>query len=343
MEENFIFQKPISSFSREEWIVDQKVVPLGNWVLNGIKSFFYRLERLFFTPQCRRLAGSLETFRHEVSTRRFLNGEKQSGVFENIIKLLDDADEMLQKNRLDEGWKYLHTARRTLIYTYSSEDLQAVAVAIRGESSKLSEWRKNTVEELMGSLKAPVKECTPEQVFQAALILDEHFHNQYYRMHLWRRQVEIMSLLLFVEMATVIWMMYSQIILLDGVGGIHDAVKGMLVEGAEGFPDAVKVLPGVLLFGLVGGTLSGLFPIDNAGKNTKIPELLANFMVMLLQVVIGAGSAFAAFFLIRAGFLKESLADLLQTPYVLYAISFIAGFDRRLVLKMVKGVVGEEK
>src|SRR5262249_19180935 len=112
------------------------------------------------------------------------------------IRLLAQARLSMERWQFDQPWKLLHAARRTEIHgmTDAAERL-SVAAAIRAESAKMSGWRREAMNTLLGTPARP-EDASPYALFQATAIRDEHYDNQGYKDQLVRTQILALVLIL---------------------------------------------------------------------------------------------------------------------------------------------------
>ena len=115
------------------------------------------------------------------------------------------------------------------------------------------------------------------------------------------------------------------------------AARGEGGEGSEprqppGWDDQVRlpslVLGYVVLFGMMGGCLSGAWSISKTANATRIPERLLDWTATVARPLLGAGAAVAAFTLLNAGVLPSE-----KHPWAVLAVAFLAGFSERYLLK----------
>ena len=107
----------------------------------------------------------------------------------------------------------------------------------------------------------------------------------------------------------------------------------------------VLLVPGIILFGLLGGIVSAILSLRKSFGQSRIVELISNKAIIISRIFIGVASALFIYVFLKTGLLDKIIETNLEikSPYVFFAISFIAGFTERLVLKAVEPVAGKEK
>jgi len=280
-----------------------------------------------------RLSGAIKSYSLELNRRicRTQATESDKCWSTSAQNLLKRSEAELNKGNIDEGWKCFHGAQRMEIFGLENKkELAAAASILRQESSKLGSWRKKATHDLIGSPESPKKDIGKEHVYRAALLRDEHYNNTYYKIKLLRIQLTTLSFILF----SVISGLVVYFITISKNDNLN-------FENIS----ALSWLLGVALFGLLGGTVSAIFKVRSAFTQSRIPELISNYIITFMRVFVGAASAIIIYI-----FLKSGLADMifkfdikLENPFLIFAISFVAGFTERLVIKAVEAVAGKEK
>ena len=242
------------------------------------------------------------------------------------LSLLAEANSAFMQGRIDQAWRLLHAARRMEILALDEKaELPAMVAVLRQEAEKLKSWRQKAIHDLLGTQEKP-KDAGAGEVYQAALIRDEHYNNQAYKDGLIRTQILWLVLILAAVVGGLLWM-----------GG-----SGHLL--ATGFYTFV----GVALFGLLGGTVSAMLQASDAGQSSRIPETTAAIRVTFMRVCMGAASALIVYVFLKSelpGVLNQELTKGMKTlePFTAYSIAFVAGFSERLVLRAVEHVGGKER
>lgn len=247
------------------------------------------------------------------------------------VKSIEGAEAALERRRIDEGWKLLHAARRLDLLSAASEELDSYATAIRHEADNLNSWRKKAIYDLLGPPDHPKAFLEKEAVYQAALLRDESYDSQAYRdsllrshqMHLWIALLVVLSLVASWKgiLAT------SGLLDLQALSPPFD-------------PFEWRMYLAVGLFGLLGAIISAIVKFPDPSKPSRITELTASLRLTLLRLSMGAAAAIIIYIFITSTLVRDVFAINQQqiTASTLAAISIIAGFTERLVLRAVNAV-----
>lgn len=291
-----------------------------------VPSLFKSIQRLFKSNRYRRLKGSLIAYQLELNARKCDNSDKNKICWiDKATELLSKAHDALYENNIDIAWKCFHAAQRMEVYVLNDSELKAKADSIRIESEKLSNWRRKTVENLLIKDECPIKgkDLNNEIVYQAALIRDEHYNNNAYKDSLFKTYMNSLLMLLIV----CIVLIYRYLLCAD----LDDDFKNELFKG-------------VLLFGWLGGVFSAILKIPSKKDASRIPEQVYTIRLSLFRVFFGAASALFIYIFIQTTFCSQifNIKDITEKPYLIFVISFIAGFSERLVLRAVS-IVNKDK
>lgn len=281
-----------------------------------------------------RLAGSLSAYRHELEHRICMvkkdNQEDPCWVVA-ARKLLNDVEHSLAKGNIDEGWKSFHAAQRMEIFGLEKEEIKIKADLLRQETDKLGSWRKKATDDLLGPICFPKDNIHREQVYQAALVRDEHYNNQAYKDGMLRTHI-----------ITLMWILIAAAI---GLVLILFIKTGVFPPSLNTHIREWLMFANVALFGVLGGAFSAALKVPTPSQSARIPELVHTIRLTLLRVFIGAVSAVVIYIFAKAQFgigdIKLDFSKM--TPYAYYAVSFAAGFSERFVLRAVEFVTGEKK
>lgn len=314
---------------RQVYGVYQTVGQIG--VLKRIKII---IGSLFQSRRRRRLDSAIAVFKKELHRRSTsINLTNEAGLaIKEALNLLQLAERVLNAGDIEKGWKYFLGAQRMEIFALEHEDeWQAKAVVLREEANKLRSWRKTAVEELLGTNRNPKEVKNAATLFEAMLIRDEHFSNEAYKATLKRDYNYSLFFILTLVIISVFLMIETEIIKLDDIG--------------EQSP--WKVIMSVAIFGLLGGVVSAIIKEMDVNKPSKIPELTTSIRITLLRIFVGSAFAVVVHLFIKSQLIEvfnSSIRDYLKNgnPYTIYAISFVAGFSERMVLRAVSVVAGKE-
>src|SRR5208337_416234 len=274
--------------------------------------------RMFRAKPLQRLLTSIQAYKLELEGRAGQSPPLSS----NLPALqagLATAARAANDGQLEGGWKSLLTVQRVELLFLGEKDLQAAALAIRHEATKLNPWRKAAVLELLASGRgAPV---TTERVFKAAALRDEHYHNEAYKDSLRRSNALLLASFLVLIIGA---------LLLKAKNGEFQTLEATWSDKAFG----VGFISLVGLVGLLGANVSAITDIAQDHVSARIPEMVSTFRVTILRHFIGAASAIFLFFVARAGVILQ-VAD----AYAMLVFAFASGFSERLVLRVVRSIV----
>ncbi|MBU0908893.1 MAG: hypothetical protein KJ717_04940, partial [Proteobacteria bacterium] len=200
------------------------------------------------------------------------------------------------------------------------------AIVLYNESEKLTGWRKEAVRDLLADVENGAA-MNSENVFQAALVIDENYMNQAYKDGLLRSHVVYLALILLVQISFLSFN-FSQI-------------KRVFSSATELPLSDDWMFVSVMVFGLLGGTVSAIVSAPTASKSTRVPEMAHTIRVTMLRILMGMVSALLIVMIIKSGigaqvFNKDIFDKLGKTNYFLLLAAFVSGFSERLVLRSIR-------
>lgn len=285
-----------------------------------------------YMPRYSRLSGDLESY--EAQLKKRIDEVKASGLpwAENARQLLAQTRLFLAENKIDEGWKSLHTAMRLEIYGMNDAERIALADNLRNHASGLDEHSKAAILGIVGEKKEVVpKPLEAGALDQAVRIKDQYYNDQYYQNRLLRNLFKLLFWLLFVCVAGII--AYFSILIkcckisnIDALG-----LNGLII--------------GVFLFGLLGAVTSAILLTRSIPTSSRRVEIGSNKMIVLSKIFIGIAFSIFIFALLRSSFIGslELFAFKINKPFDYFTIAFITGFTERLANKAISKIVGEEE
>ena len=283
-----------------------------------------------------RLTSDITVYRQELHRRSLLNdlSSEASLAVRESCKLIKLAERAVLYGDIDRGWKCLNGAKRMELFSYSdTKELAFKALALREEASKLSPWRKKAIDSLLGPSSNPKEIKDVATIYEAAQIRDEHFSNEAYKSSLKRDYNFSLIVLLAIIIISIFSMLKNNIIVLS--------------DSADYY--GWEMIVSVAIFGLLGGVVSAITrEMDIANKPSKIPEVVTAIRVTLLRVFIGSAFALVIYLFMRSEITQifdKEIATSLQTAnsFTIYAVSFVAGYTERLVLRAVEVVAGKSE
>jgi len=272
-----------------------------------------------------RLLGAVSTFQKSLESKlgTILKNEQRQ-FLNKASELLVEARLYANSNELDIAWKCFHEAQRQEILALNSEALKDVAIIIRNESEKLGQWRRSAIEELLGKNGQPLaKDLNHETVYRAAQIRDEHYNNNAYKDRLFKNYL----------ITILVCLVASSFLVFAYLSDLYYCF----------FPAFRTTLFGVFIFGIFGGAFSALLKIPSERGPSRIPEQVYAIRLSLTRVLIGGASALFIYVFIQTALVTEltNVNAVNEDNFLIYVISFAAGFSERLVLKAVSAVTKE--
>ncbi|MBU0966381.1 MAG: NUDIX hydrolase [Proteobacteria bacterium] len=277
-----------------------------------------------------RLSATINSYAMELECRgNIFRGQKSS-----CEPCIEEAREALRRARqalddqgdIDGGWKYFFAAQRMEIFSLDQDQLRTKAIVLYNESEKLTGWRKEAVRDLLADVENGAA-MNSENVFQAALVIDENYMNQAYKDGLLRSHVVYLALILLVQISFLSFN-FSQI-------------KRVFSSATELPLSDDWMFVSVMVFGLLGGTVSAIVSAPTASKSTRVPEMAHTIRVTMLRILMGMVSALLIVMIIKSGigaqvFNKDIFDKLGKTNYFLLLAAFVSGFSERLVLRSIR-------
>jgi ADP-ribose pyrophosphatase YjhB (NUDIX family) len=254
---------------------------------------------------------------------------------EHARKLVKNSVDELLAGNVDMAWKSLNSAKRIQLFGFSDEELIEKAKVIRFESAKLNEWRRKAVYKLVGDNENPRDDISADSLYMASQLRDEHYNNGYHKYQLIK---DVYRILLVSMVLTIIaiWIYFRYI---DINNLLQSNDNSLFYVGS-----LTTLALGIILFGILGGCISSIFHIRDSSNIARIPVLLNNNYVTFIRIFIGGGLAFIIFVFIQSDFTEKIFQFELRptNPFTYFAISFVAGFSERLVLKAITSIAGKE-
>ncbi|MFB6135292.1 MAG: hypothetical protein ABEJ04_00865 [Halobacteriaceae archaeon] len=305
-----------------------------------------------------RLRGAYDTYAEEFEARTARADEVGVTEFfwrDEVLELLGMVEEALAEGRVDDGWHYLHAARRAEVYGLEAIDaadpeanaLEARASAVRSEAlGELDGWRKRAVEALLGRDQLDPN-VTGEEVRKACELL----HEQYERVHLKRHYLQ---------------QQFNQLFWLGLAGGFAFLVLSALPSFVSGSHGLLGPLVGFLeppfglatgtataqssgpdvssggfavfvgLAGVVGASLFGMRSLRRQARSTHVAQRITGLTLTWTRGFLGAVSALVFYYLLQTPFVTVGG----NTAAVMLVVGFAAGYSERMVVRAVETVSG---
>jgi hypothetical protein len=97
----------------------------------------------------KRLKATIEAYEQELSGRKTLSGGTYKSAAPVIQPVLTRASRALDEGDIELGWQCFHCAKRLELLVLEQSEWEAAAAGIRNEASKLRDWRKQAIDELL--------------------------------------------------------------------------------------------------------------------------------------------------------------------------------------------------
>jgi hypothetical protein len=239
--------------------------------------------------------------------------------------LMRQAEKIAPSNP-DLGWRLLKSAMRLQVFGLDLSQIHPQILLVLGETGKLTEWRSETVRNLFP--KNYGKDYTlgelQNRLAMAMRIRDEHFDNEYYKLHTGQNNLKFV-LRLFSMTVFALTLLYY------------------LTTTYFGWPAFIgdwKMLVLVQFFGFLGAIFSVAIKLTDADEQgTKtVPDSMKDGENLRYRTLIGPGSAVIMYFFLKSGFLNPNLIQNNGTEVSanLILLSFLAGFSERLVIQLLE-------
>jgi 8-oxo-dGTP pyrophosphatase MutT (NUDIX family) len=295
-----------------------RVKPEGRQGLDRYKS---RLLSLLQRSRLQRLDSEIDAYRLELSGMIAV-GAPSAGTLAQFLPAitaeLDNARQSADDGQIDKGWKCLHAAKRLQYLATPDEQSLNVATIMRAEASKLVGWRKTATDKLFETSH----KIDGWTIYLASTIRDEHYDNEAYKDGLRRVLASWLAAALFCALLlTIFWAHYNKVPL-----ALDDASKLGLF----------RTLLGAIILGFLGAAVSAVLAAPTVDGPSRIPEMVASFHVTVLRLLMGPAAATLMFLIINSNLYAKVFAFGPLDTYAVLAISFVAGFSERLVLRVVK-------
>lgn len=321
----------------------------------GLKSWW---RKFWLSASARRLTELLSPYPIELDHLIGLAKDKNVDLSwtEPAKSLLSEASEALKECDEDRGWHCFLAAQRMELRglkQVNEEAFQIRCKTIHQEAlDKLRSWRKERVVGLLGNVvvesQLPAKgslaqsaagtgspgspspnqrTVSLEAICEVAQLLHSHFDNDGVKRRAGRKQ---MQLLVGVALVVVtVWLVFLF---------RWPELQSELHE--EPRVGSAPLMVSVILFGLMGASLSGILSTSSDPAKIRIPDLLFSFRVTLARLVVGVLSAVAASVMFMSEFLK--IGDLKLSSSGILLVALAAGFSERLVVSALSKVTGDK-
>lgn len=282
-----------------------------------------KLKKIFYSNR-HRLIDELKELEYRIDTEYKTDQElsiDNRKTIQKIEKILGLAKEAIKDNKTELAWRLLHCGQRYEIDLYNNFQLKVATSALFFEANrKLKDWRKDTVIGQVGEDGKPRTKSDKDTLRSCYKILHRHFDNDSYKKIITQKQLFILSIISVIAIST-FWYLSSDLNLFENIT-------------TETYSKArIEIFSSILLFGIMGACLSGLYSLARNTESLKIPKVQMNAMITFSRPLIGAISALVIFVFLISDILNV-IPELKMAA--VFAVCFVSGFSERLVIKATK-------
>jgi hypothetical protein len=206
--------------------------------------------------------------------------------------------------------------------SYDEAERRTRATVLRHEAgSKLKNWRKEAVLDVVGRDATGEKVPGTRDLIQVQFLVDQHFENVYFKLDVLAARVAVMP-----------WLLGALIVLVVAVAFTKDFILGGgATPDASILNDYVMTIA-VAVLGAAGATLSRA--LSALGMEDRIPQVLSGATEWTVRPMIGALSAIAVVLVLESGLLPINE----PAEPMIYAYAIAAGLTDRLLNRVLKAV-----
>lgn len=184
-------------------------------------------------------------------------------------------------------------------------------------------------------------QCVRSVLEEATLMRDEYLQNRQFKNAITRNQVGVLCIVLTVLVISTLTLMpssFDAVNKLSEMAGISSGEPETDNTANQGAICAIALLLsfcGIAVFGAIGATISAIMSFVNTNPEARIPEHFMRTWLTGSRPVIGAVSALVLSFATLSGVVLLVRVDTNKAAYMLWLVSFAAGFSERLVIRAV--------
>lgn len=299
----------------------------------------------------------------EVGTDELSYDEQDRAVqyVDHALRFVQSARRALDENDRGSFWQYLTAAKQWELAAWEeltgpgSDPLQKRAQQVLVEAAEiLPADQREEVESLLLTESGLLRDDVGyDHVYEAVLILHEQYLNDYRtqrRLHALVRQFQSFMLTTIVALGGIFWGFEPAVRKCTKAEAKNPMVQEALATCTWTDPkffemmNVSSLLTTVVLFGVLGASVSGLLSLSNVLGEAHIPERVGSYWLVIGRVVTGGATAliFAVFLVsgIPDQFLRLDIATPNQRAPLLLAVAFISGFSERLLLRTINTTIG---
>ena len=238
--------------------------------------------------------------------------------------LLTKAQNNLQGWQLESGWDAVLAAQRYMLSNPDKIDrIDRVKIILCRELKKIDGWRAEAIKDLVLKFDQSGgcnNQSNVSYIVDAIALRDDSSQNTWYKISLRRRHLVLLCLILWAALAIC----------------FAGSLFGMLPE----FLDKSSLVAAVLIFGVLGASVSVAQSLVDDRINSRIPMQQVGSFLIWMRPGIGAAAALVVLAILKANIqLKILQADAVGDP-VIVALAFAAGLSERFIVGAVDRFTG---
>lgn len=293
-----------------------------------------RITSFLQSESCMRLNASIGPFEEELTIWDKLseqkNDTKKGEMYKSAKNNIADAKKACN---IQSAWKYFFRAVCATAYLLEGDDLRNVAyVTLLESKEKLEGWRREAVIKMLCDADGNLKKVQTDKVsdktdnnvnlknhdlYVALDILTEHHNNRYIKIDIAHKQL-------------VLLICSSIVLIILGFLALHYSPPQFEITNSF-------FLASVVIFGAIGGTISGLITNSRGSTKKKIPDQILSSWSTMSKPIFGAISALAVSVFVFAGLVTMAgVASNSVSIYFVMAVSVLAGFSERFLLNVLR-------
>jgi uncharacterized membrane protein len=286
--------------------------------------------RLFGSPSYDRLARSIAASRADLERELSdMRGDRREVTIESwassATTLLDKAEDNLRKWQIELGFDAALAGQRAVLSNpHNLDRIDRIAVSLNRESDKITGWRAKAIHDLLQEYircdEGQNKTEDPMRIIDAVALRDDYFQNVWLKIQLRRRHM--LSLSIIIWLSIIICLVFSYLKILPN------------------FLDNQPLITAVVLFGVLGATLSVAQGLISGQVDARIPFQQISSFVVWMRPGVGAAAALAVPVILEANKSLNILGIGAPSDSMVVTLSFAAGYGERFILGAVGRLSG---
>ena len=279
---------------------------------------------IFGSPDYDRLAGAIEVAKIDF----YKTNEDWANHAKQYLKI---AEGYLQEWNIQQGWAAFKAAQRAILMNPNDPDaVRRAAIVLRREAKKLDDWRAEAIKDLICNSEGKLREDLGNlddksladnlraRVLDAIALRDDGANTTYHKISLRRRSL-------------------FQLFLVLSIGIVICLALSYYKKIPAPFNETQRIAA-VILFGVLGATISVAQGLLAADVKAKIPAQQIGAFIVWMRPGIGAAAALIAYALVFANKQLNIITPLISDDFPIIAvIAFAAGFSERFIV----GAIGK--